>query len=314
VSASPAVEVEQLRHQYGDRVALDGVSLAVARGEILALLGPNGGGKSTLFRILSTLQRPSGGRARVLGRDVVAEPDAVRRHLGVVFQHPSVDPKLTVAENLAHHGALYGLGGRALRARAEAALRRVGLWERRGERVERLSGGLRRRTELAKALLPTVEILLLDEPSTGLDPTARREFLAALRELRDADGITVVLTTHDMEEAERCDRIGILDRGRLVALGTPESLKARVGGDVLVLQTTSAESLREKVRARFGVDGRVVDGVLRLERPRGHELVPALVEAFPDEVQSVTYGRPTLEDAFVSLTGHRWGDGGPDAT
>ena len=308
MSAPAAVETDRLRHQYGDRVALDGISLAVTRGEIVALLGPNGGGKSTLFRILSTLLRPTAGVARVAGHDVVAEPDAVRRHLGVVFQHPSVDGKLTVEENLVHHGYLYGLSGRPLRTRAEAALRRVGLWERRRERVDRLSGGLQRRTELAKTLLPAVEVLLLDEPSTGLDPTARREFLAALRALRDVEGITVVLTTHDMEEAERCDRVGILDGGRLVALGTPDALKAQVGGDVLVLRATSAEALRERVRARFGLDGQVVDGTLRLERARGHELVPALVEAFPDDVQSVTYGRPTLEDAFVRLTGHRWAD------
>jgi ABC-2 type transport system ATP-binding protein len=286
----PALEVEGLRHRYGERVALDGVSLTVARGEIVALLGPNGGGKSTLFRILSTLQRPESGVARVLGHDVVAEPDAVRRHLGVVFQHPSVDGKLTVEENLVHHGYLYGLSGRTLRERAERALRRIGLWERRRDRVERLSGGLQRRTELAKVLLPAVELLLLDEPSTGLDPGARREFLASLRELRETDGITVVLTTHDMEEADRCDRVGILDQGKLVALGTPAALKARVGGDVLVLRTEAPEALCEQVRARFGLAGAVVDGTVRFECARGH---------------------PTLEDVFVSVTGHRWADTTP---
>jgi ABC-2 type transport system ATP-binding protein len=289
-------------------VALDGVSLVVGRGEIVALLGPNGGGKSTLFRILSTLQRPTAGTARILGHDVVAEPDAVRRHLGVVFQHPSVDGKLTVEENLLHHGALYGLGGRPLRERVERALRRIGLWDRRRDRVDRLSGGLQRRTELAKVLLPSVEVLLLDEPSTGLDPGARRDFLTSLRELRDEDGITVVLTTHDMDEAERCDRIGIVDRGRLVALGTAEELKARVGGDVLVLQTAAPEALRDAVQARFGLPATVVDGVVRLERARGHELVPQLVEAFPAEIRAVSFGKPTLEDVFVTVTGHRWAD------
>ncbi len=303
---SPAIEVEGIGYRYGDRVALDGVSLRVARGEILALLGPNGGGKSTLFRILSTLQRPGSGAARILGHDVVCDAPAVRRHLGVVFQHPSVDGKLTVHENLVTYGHLYGLAGRVLRQRIEAALRRLGLWERRGERVERLSGGLQRRTELAKVLLPSVEVLLLDEPSTGLDPGARREFLSSLRELQNSDGITVVLTTHDMDEAERCDRVGIIDQGRLVAIGTPEALKTRVGGDVLVLQAASPAVLRDHVRARFGITGTVMDGTLRLEHARGHELVPRLVEAFPDELRAVTFGRPTLEDVFASLTGHRW--------
>jgi ABC-2 type transport system ATP-binding protein len=302
------VEVEDLRHRYGERVALDGVSFRVARGELFALLGPNGGGKSTLFKILSTLLRAGGGAARVLGHDVAREPEAVRRRLGVVFQHPSVDGTLTVEENLIHHGHLYGLSGSALRAALDATLARLGLAERRRDRVGRLSGGLMRRAELAKALLVGAEVLLLDEPTTGLDPRARREFLAHLRELRDAEGITAVLTTHDMDEAERCDRVAVLDRGRLVALGTPDALKARVGGDVLVVQANAPETLRDRVRTRFGLEGRLVDGTLRLERARGHELVRELIDAFPDEIRAVTYGKPTLEDVFVGLTGHRLAD------
>jgi len=289
-------------------VALDGVSFRVERGELFALLGPNGGGKSTLFKILSTLLPAGGGAARVLGHDVAREPDAVRRSLGVVFQHPSVDCALTVEENLIHHGHLYGLSGRALRAALDVAVARLGLAERRRERVGRLSGGLMRRVELAKALLVGAEVLLLDEPSTGLDPGARREFHLHLRELREAEGITAVLTTHDMDEAERCDRVGVLDRGRLVALGPPDALKAQVGGDVLVVQAAQPETLRERVRARFGLEGRLVDGTLRLERPRGHELVRDLIDAFPDDIRAVTYGKPTLEDVFVRLTGHRLAD------
>jgi ABC-2 type transport system ATP-binding protein len=303
-----AVEVEDLRHRYGDRVALDGVSFRVERAELFALLGPNGGGKSTIFRILSTLLRAGGGAARVLGHDVAREPEAVRRRLGVVFQHPSVDGALTVEENLIHHGHLYGLHGGALRTAIEATVSRLGLAERRRDRVGSLSGGLMRRAELAKALLVRADVLLLDEPTTGLDPRARREFLLQVRELRDTEEITAVLTTHDMEEAERCDRVGILDRGRLVALGTPDALKAQVGGDVLVVQAPAPETLRDRVRVRFGVDGRVVDGTLRLERARGHELVRDLIEAFPDEIRTVTYGKPTLEDVFVRLTGHRLAD------
>ncbi len=301
----PALEVEGLRHRYGERTALDGVSLSVARGELFGLLGPNGGGKSTLFKIVSTLLAATSGVARVLGHDVAREPERVRRRLGVVFQHPSVDATLTVEENLVHHGHLYGLSGARLRAAMGAVVGRLGLAERRRDRVGTLSGGLRRRTELAKALLPGAELLLLDEPTTGLDPAARREFLGFLAELRAVEGITVVLTTHDMEEAERCDRVAILDRGRLVALGSPQSLKAGVGGDVLVVQAIDPARLAGRVRERFGLAGRLVDGTLRLERERGHELVRDLIEAFPEEVRAVSYGKPTLDDVFIQLTGHR---------
>jgi ABC-2 type transport system ATP-binding protein len=301
----PALEVEDLRHRYGERTALDGVSLGVARGELFGLLGPNGGGKSTLFKIVSTLLAATSGVARVLGHDVAREPERVRRRLGVVFQHPSVDATLTVEENLVHHGHLYGLSGARLRAAMGAVVGRLGLAERRRDRVGTLSGGLRRRTELAKALLPGAELLLLDEPTTGLDPAARREFLGFLAELRAVEGITVVLTTHDMEEAERCDRVAILDRGRLVALGSPQSLKAGVGGDVLVVQAIDPARLAGRVRERFGLAGRLVDGTLRLERERGHELVRDLIEAFPEEVRAVSYGKPTLDDVFIQLTGHR---------
>jgi ABC-2 type transport system ATP-binding protein len=304
--------VAELRHRYGAREALAGVSLAVERGEVFGLLGPNGGGKSTLFRILATLLPVQEGEARVLGHDVRREPAAVRRALGVVFQHASVDGKLTVEENLRHHGRLYGLGGADLRARVETQLARFGLVERRRELVERLSGGLVRRVELAKGLLPGPAVLLLDEPTAGLDPLARREFMTHLRALREAEGITVVLTTHDLEEAERCDRLAILDRGRLVTVGAPAALKAEIGGDVLVLQAESPAALADAVRARFGIAPRLVDGTLRIERPRGHELVPQLVDAFPREIQSVTYGRPTLEDVFIRLTGHRFTEPAPE--
>jgi ABC-2 type transport system ATP-binding protein len=284
------------------------VSLAVAPGELFGLLGPNGSGKSTLFKVLATLVAPDSGTARILGHDVVREGAVVRRRLGVVFQHPSVDGKLTVEENLLHQGYLYGLSGTLLRRRAAEVLQGAALWDRRFDRVDRLSGGLQRRTELAKALLVGAQVLLLDEPSSGLDPGARGDFLTDLRRLRETEGITVVLTTHDMEEAERCDRVAILDQGRLVALDTPEALRAAIGGDVLVMQATSPEVLREKIHVRFGLDASVVNGMLRLERARGHELVRELVDAFPDDVQAITYGKPTLGDVFVRLTGRRLSD------
>jgi len=300
-----AVEVEDLRRSYGSREALAGLSFGVRRGELFALLGPNGGGKSTLFKILTTLLPPSGGTARVCGYDVRTQQRDVRRHIGVVFQHPSVDGKLTIEENLRHQGHLYGLRGAGLTARIAELLDRFGLADRKDELVERLSGGLARRAELAKGLLPRPSVLLLDEPSTGLDPGARRDLLQYLRRLRDDDGMTVVLTTHYLEEAERCDRVGVIDRGRLVALDTPSALTASVGGDVVVVQPADVDALRAKVLQKFGLEGVRVDGTLRLEHARGHELVRDLVDAFPDDVHSITFGKPTLEDVFVRLTGRR---------
>ena len=294
-----------LRHRYGDREALASVSFSVDRGELFGLLGPNGGGKSTLFKILATLVTAERGTARILGHDVAREPHAVRRRLGVVFQHPSVDAMLTVEENLVHHGHLYGLRGAELRRRIDGLLVRFGLDGRRRDRVGTLSGGLARRVELAKGLLPSPQVLLLDEPSTGLDPSARRDLLATLAQLRDADGVTVVLATHHLEEAERCDRVCVVDRGRIVALDTPDVLKTRVGGDVVVVHAADPGALHAQVRARFGIDAALVDGTLRIEHPRGHELLRDLVEAFPRDIRAITFGRPTLEDVFVHLTGHR---------
>jgi len=307
-----AVEVEHLTHRFGDRVAVDDLSLTVASGEIFALLGPNGSGKTTMFRVLSTLLEPSGGRVRIFGADTASEAEAVRRSFGVVFQRPSVDPKLTVLENLRHHGRLYGVSGAELSSRCDEMLGRVGLADRAGDSVETLSGGLQRRVELAKALLHRPRLLLLDEPSTGLDPGARREFNRHLADLRDRDGVTILLTTHYMEEAERCDRVGIMDSGKLVRVDTPAALKESVGGDVVVVQGLDLSELGNRIRDRFGVEATPVDGALRIERERGHELVQQLVDAFPDDVQSVTFGKPTLEDAFIHITGRRLWEGGEE--
>jgi ABC-2 type transport system ATP-binding protein len=306
-----AVVVDDLRHRYGDREALSGVTLSVARGEIFGLLGPNGGGKTTLFKIVSTLLPAGGGRVTVFGHDLAHEAAHVRRHLGVVFQHPSLDPKLTVWENLRHHGHLYGLRGRTLRARADELLDRSGLKDRARERVERLSGGLQRRVELAKALMHRPDLLLLDEPSSGLDPGARRDFVHYLSHLRSVEGVTVLLTTHLLDEAERCDRLGILHQGKLVALGTPDALKKTVGGDVVVIHAREAETLRVKIRERFECDPMLVEGNLRIEMPEGHEFARAVVSALGSEIETVSFGRPTLEDVFIHLTGYRlWGGDG----
>jgi ABC-2 type transport system ATP-binding protein len=307
------IEISGLRHRYAEREALRGVSLTIRRGEIFALLGPNGGGKTTLFKILSTLMRAGEGSVRVLGHDLRHEAERVRPRIGVVFQNPGLDPKLTVAENLVHHGHLYGLGGARLRARITEVLADLDLTDRTSDLVETLSGGLARRTELARGLLHAPELLLLDEPSTGLDPGARRDFAQLLRALRERGGVTVVLTTHYMEEAERADRVAVLHEGSLVALGTPDELKRSVGGDVVVIEAEAPRDLRDKVRARFGLEAQLVDGTLRVERSRGHELVRDVVEAFPGEVRSVTFGRPTLEDVFIHVTGRRFWEGSAGA-
>ncbi len=306
ISAEPAIEVADLSFSYGDRPALSTVEFTIARGEIFGFLGPNGGGKSTLFRLLSTLVPIQSGEARILGCDLRGATQALRRKIGVVFQSPSLDGKLTVTENLAIHGNLYGMRGARLKERTQAMLARLDVSDRAGDLAETLSGGLRRRVELAKALLHEPELLLLDEPSTGLDPAARREFFNLLSRLRESDGVTIVLTTHYMEEAERCDRIGVLDRGRLVAIAPPGELKQRVGGDVMVISAAAPEALAQKIAQRLQVRAALVDGTLRIERPRGHELVARLVDEFGGEIESITFGRPTLEDVFVHLTGHRF--------
>jgi ABC-2 type transport system ATP-binding protein len=306
MSAEPAIQVSALGFSYGEREALRAVEFAIARGEVFGFLGPNGGGKSTLFRVLSTLVPMQSGNARILGCDLRAATAALRRKIGVVFQSPSLDGKLTVAENLAIHGNLYGMRGARLRERTRAMLARLDVNDRADDLAETLSGGLRRRVELAKALLHEPELLLLDEPSTGLDPAARREFFNLLSRLRESDGVTVVLTTHYMEEAERCDRIGILDQGRLVAIAPPGELKQQVGGDVMVISTPVPEALAQKIALKLQVRAALVDGTLRIERPRGHELVARLVDEFGGEIESLTFGWPTLEDVFVHLTGHRF--------
>ena len=301
----PAVETKNLVHRYGERSALNKLDLTVAPGQIFALLGPNGGGKTTLFRILATLLRPTDGQARVMGFDVRESPHDVRRRIGVMFQSPSVDKKLTVAENLRHHGHLYGLSGRTLSDRTGEVLATIGLVDRAGERVEKLSGGLMRRVEIAKSLMHRPKVLLLDEPSVGLDPHARLALRDQLEELRQSWGVTCLLTTHLMDEAETCDMVGIIDEGVLVACGTPSDLRSSIEGDVVTVTSNKAPALREDIRSRFGADAQLLGDTLRIEHKRGHELATQLADAFGDALLTVTVGRPTLNDVFVKRTGHR---------
>lgn len=242
----------------------------------------------------------------MFGLDVVREQSEIRRRIGVVFQSPSLDRKLTVLENLRHQGHLYNLRGPGLQSRIDQLLSRFGMADRKGDLVETLSGGQRRRVELAKGLLHKPQVLLLDEPSTGLDPRVRLELSDYLERLRDEDGMTILLTTHLMEEADRCDRLAILDRGQLVALSTPRELKEQIGGDIISVETRQPGPLAEQISKRFGIEAKVLDGSVRVERPNGHRFITELVEAFPGQIDAISIHKPTLEDVFVRRTGRRF--------
>jgi ABC-2 type transport system ATP-binding protein len=297
------IQVENLSHKYGNRTALANVSFEVSQGEIFGLLGPNGGGKSTLFRILSTILAPLEGRAILGGYDVERDPAAVRRIAGVVFQSQSLDKALTVEENLRSQGHLHGLHGADLGSRMELAMKRLNLLDRRNDLVETLSGGLKRRVEIAKALLHRPRILLMDEASTGLDPAARRDLSRHVETLRQEEGVTILLTSHILEEAERCDRLALLHQGVIVAMGSPRELRARIGGDVVVLETADTASLAEGIARRFQLKPSVMDGRVRVEIENGHRFITDVVEAFPGAIDSVALHKPTLEDVFVHETG-----------
>jgi ABC-2 type transport system ATP-binding protein len=305
-TSSPTIAVRDVVHRYGDRSALNGVSFDVQPAELFGLLGPNGSGKTTLFRILSTLMVPVAGHAIILGHNAAQDPSRLRREIGVVFQAQSIDLKLTAAENLMHQGHLYGLRGSILRKRIAEILDRVGLADRAKDKAETFSGGMQRRLELAKGLLHGPRVLLLDEPTTGLDPGARRDLWQYLSILRDEEHVTVLVTTHLMEEAERCDRLVILSEGRVVALGTPIELKQEIGGDVIVLEAKEPERLAGKIRTQFRVDARVIENQVRIEKDHGHRFVTDLVESFPGEIDAVSISKPSLEDVFIRRTGHRF--------
>lgn len=326
-----AIHVDGLTHLYppargpgprqrpaiGNAPALKDVGFHVQVGEIFGVLGPNGCGKTTLFRILATMLKPTSGHAQVFGHNMRSEPSAVRRQLGVVFQMPSLDAKLTVRENLRHHGHLYGLTGARLSQQIDDCLEKLGLNDRSDDLVEYLSGGLRRRVELAKSLLSGPRVLLLDEPSTGLDPAARLELWENFERLQADSRVTIFLTTHLMDEADRCDRLAIISGGQLIAVDTPGKLKDRIGGDVITIEleissdpNAQPESIRHLIDQRFGpwpqgAAPTLVNGHIHLEKPNGAAFVTTLATALPDAIRSITVGRPTLEDVFLHLTGDR---------
>lgn len=300
------VSVENIRHSYGDHKALDGVSFEVQRGSCFGLLGPNGSGKSTLFKILTTLLPPSSGRAVVAGHDASTARSQVRQSIGVVFQSPSLDIYLTVRENLLHAGHLYGLTGTALASRIDEVMGALKLSDRANSRVKTLSGGLKRRVEIAKCLLHHPALLILDEPSTGLDPLARKELWQHLKSLQKDRGMSILVTTHFMDEAERCDRLAIFDRGRLVALGTPDELKHRIGGECVTIEADDPATLAVEIESLLNRKTTQFDGSLRLETPDGVGVMSRLMSTFGPRIRSITLGKPTLEDVFVHETGRRF--------
>lgn len=300
-----AIEVRGLVKRYGEILAVAGVDFTVERGEFFGFLGPNGAGKTTTISILCTLTRPTEGTARVAGHDVVREPHRVRQKIGIIFQDPSLDTQLTAWENLALHARVYGVPGSVWRPRAEELLRLVELWERRHSLVRTFSGGMKRRLELVRGLLHNPEVLVLDEPTIGLDPQTRRQIWSHLLTLRRETGVTLFLTTHYLEEAEQCDRVAIIDHGRIIALDTPAALKARVAKDIVVLTTAENQRAADELRQRFGLEPMLVDGTLRIEAERGDELIPRLVRELTVPIQTASLRRPSLDDVFLALTGRQ---------
>jgi ABC-2 type transport system ATP-binding protein len=303
-AAVPRLRAEGLSRRFGTRAALDGISFTVAPGEIFGLLGPNGAGKTTAFRILAGLLPQQAGTVTLDGRAADGADAHYRARLGVVFQDPSLDLKLTGRENLRLGAALYGLPRAVAAARIEAALSLMALGDRADEAASKYSGGMRRRIEIARVLLHDPALLLLDEPGRGVDPEALRRIWDQIGALVATRGLAVIVTTHQPEEAERCHRIAILDAGKLAAIGTPDELRAQVAGDVIRVRGDRPDTLLATITARLGLKGRVVDGEVVLEAPRGAELVPRVAELFaPGELASVSTSRPTLADVFAKLTG-----------
>ncbi|MEI7704334.1 MAG: ABC transporter ATP-binding protein [Deltaproteobacteria bacterium] len=303
------LSAEELRFAYGERMALDGVSFAIAPGEVFGFLGPNGAGKSTLFAILAGLLPPASGRLFLDGLPLDPSSRALRARMGVVFQEPSLDVKLSAEENLHLGAALFRVPRDEARRRAAALLEAAGLSDRARDPVGRFSGGMRRRLEIARALIHRPEVLLLDEPTTGLDALSFRRTWEALRNCAGPGGTTVVLTTHRPDEAAFCDRLAILSRGRVVAVETPASLLSRLAGDVVVVvEADEATALAAEIAERFGVPARASGDTVAIERERGHELVPRIVEAFPaGRFRSVSVRRPSLADAFLHVAGEDLG-------
>lgn len=303
---SVAIRVDDLSFRYGDRIALDAVSFSVKASAIFGFLGPNGGGKTTLFSVLSTVLPLQSGTVCALGHDVNNDSAAYRQQIGVTFQTPALDRRLTVLENLIHQGHLFGLNGRQLRHTCEELLEQFGVADRQADIVDTLSGGLKRRVELAKCLIHRPSLLLLDEPSTGLDPGARHELWASLEDLRADHGVTVVVTTHLMDEAERCDELGMLHQGKVVATGSPSALRNRISGECLTVVAERPDVLKSRLNQELNADFRRVGESLRIHHPNAQQLLGQIMDRFSEDIRSISLGKPTLEDVFLMETGSRF--------
>ena len=306
----PIVSIKDLVYSYPGQKnpALNGLSLFVNRETIFGILGPNGGGKSTTFKILSTLITPDKGTVEMGGIDVLKSPGKMRSLLGVIFQSPALDKKLTVEENLFYQGHLYGIKGAPLTEKTEFLLKRLGLWEKRHEKVETLSGGQKRRLEITKSLIHKPEILILDEPTTGLDPLARREVWNYLKFLRENEKMTLLVTTHLLEEAEDCDEIALIDRGRVVCEGKPSQLRHSLGGDVVSIRTSQPKELKEQINKKFNISATHLGHEVRVQPKDLALFVNFLVTESSKNFDSFTVGKPTLEDLFIEKTGHYFGE------
>jgi ABC-2 type transport system ATP-binding protein len=304
--STPAIEVVDLRKTYGDVEAVRGVSFTVAPGEVFGFLGPNGAGKSTTINMLCTLTKPSTGSARVAGHDVARERDEVRRHIGLVFQDPTLDGYLTAEQNLKLHAELYGIDGSVIGARMRQMLEMVDLWDRRGDPVMTFSGGMRRRLEIARGLMHSPRVLFLDEPTIGLDPQTRSSIWRYIRALQQTEETTIFMTTHYMDEAEFCDRIAIMDQGQIVVLDTPEALKASVGADRVTIHTADDEAAIAAIAERFDIEANMSEGAVTFFVESGEAFVPRLFAEWDPAhppITAVSVSRPTLDDVFMTYTG-----------
>ena len=300
---APAIEVRGLTKTFKSVEAVKGIDLTVATGETFGFLGPNGAGKSTTIKILCTLADATSGTARVAGYDVASERDAVRRSIGLVFQEPTLDGYLSAEQNLVFHGELYGVPRDTAAARRKEVLDMVGLWDRRKDLVQTFSGGMRRRLEIARGLLHSPRVLFLDEPTIGLDPQTRASIWTYIRELHKREEITVFVTTHYMDEAEHCDRIAIIDQGKIVALDTPAALKAGVGKDRVQIATADDPAAIAALKTQFQIEARMVEGLVTFAVADGAAFVPHLFDKLGIAIRSVTVQRPTLDDVFLNFTG-----------
>jgi ABC-2 type transport system ATP-binding protein len=310
----PAISVSGLTKRYGDFEAVKGVSFEVGAAEVFGFLGPNGAGKSTTINMLCTLTKPTAGEGRVAGHDIVTERDDVRRNIGLVFQDPTLDGYLTAAQNLKLHAELYGVPSELVAPRMEQVLRMVGLWDRKDGPVRTFSGGMRRRLEIARGLMHSPRVLFLDEPTIGLDPQTRRSIWSYIRELQEHEEITIFMTTHYMDEAEWCDRIAIMDQGEIVALDSPETLKAGVGTDRITIQTDDNDAAMLALRERFGVEPQILEGAVSFGVAGGEQFVPRLFAELDLPIRGVSVSRPTLDDVFMSFTGSTIRDAEEDPT